>query len=568
MKPYRIAGLTIVFGMLLGFAFIVALSPVSADLTGPDSNTVSLTQDAVLNGIVPLERSSSEETAVEAATSTLCRLGFAGANVPFSDYPPGVVESLRGGWLFNWSLGGWDKVTTGMRIAPSINVKQLKWDNGYVEVDWNAPYAVPYTYTVKPSIDIIKRIVSQHPGNIWLVGNEIERRDWPYGTPENPLGSLGQGEILPEVYAVAYHEIYHAIKTADPTAKVANGSIIFPSPLRLEYLTQILDEYEKRYHTPMPVDVWQIHLYLIPEQRDSWVGGADIPVGLDDQTGMFADFSAEEKVLLNKDFSYVPGLLRDFRGWMKDHGQQNKPLIISEMAVLMPDWIMPGEFTPIKIRDEFLYQALDFVFHETDPNLGYPLDDYRLVQSMWWWSFDMDYGYYTADGEFRQAYNGNLAWSGLGEPRNAPNSMGISELGQYWAAYVAGVPDDINLRPIAVHPAAGLSHSGEPVTVTVNLKIVNSGNVAVTTPFTVRFMKEGTSTILASATVNGRLEGCGEVYDSLYTPIPNLAPGMHTIRVIVDYGNQVPEVKEYDNDWVFTILVSGHHLRLPLLIRR
>ena len=456
-----------------------------------------------------------------------------------------------------------------MQYGPSIFVKQLKSNNGFVLTDSAAPYAWPYTYTVSPSIESIKRLVARHPGNLWLVGNEIERRDW--SCDDNC--SLGQGEILPEVYAVTFHEIYTAIKAADPTAKVSNGSVILPSPLRLQYMTRMWDEYVRLYQTPMPVDVWQIHLYLMQEKAGDF--GADIPPGIDDDgTGLYANLSPIDKWLVNKKFSEVKPLLIAFREWMKAHGQQNKPLIITEMAVMVPDWIpeLTGEFTPEKIRDDFLYQALEMVFQAKDTNLGYPLDDYRLVQSIWWWSLDKDYGKYVTNefGQkvFLQSFNGNLAWPGIGGLYNAPNPMGISKLGEYWASYVSHITDDTNLRPVGVHPGAGYSANGEPVTVTVNLKIANSGNVAVTTPFTVRFLRNGTSIVLASATVNGRLEGCGDVYQSFYAPIPNLAPGVHTIRAIVDYGDQVPELNENDNEFVFKILIVGHHLNLPMIIRR
>ncbi|MDF1514809.1 MAG: hypothetical protein P1S60_13450, partial [Anaerolineae bacterium] len=401
---------------------------------------------------------------------------------------------------------------------------------------------------------------SQHPGQLWLVGNEIERRDWKTST-----GHTGaQQEILPEVYARAYHEIYYAIKSVDPTAKVSNGSIILPSPLRLEYMSRIWDEYKRLYHEPWPVDVWQIHLYLIREKR--YETGAGIPAGIEAASGLFADLVDPELTLLNKDFSHVPGLIRAFRVWMKEHGQQDKPLIITEMAVLMPDWIMPGEFTASAIRNEFLYPTLDYIFNIKDPDLGMPNDDNRLVQTMFWWSFDKDYGYYD-NNTFRQAYNGNLVWSGLGPPDNAPNPQGISELGQYWANYVANVPDDVNLQPVVAHPAAVISKSGDPVSVEVKLTIANSGNVDVTQPFSVLFQQESSGAFLASSEFSGRVRGCG-AETTMSANIPNLAPGLHSIRVIVDNYDDIPEMNNGDNALVFTVLVAGHELRLPFIIRR
>ena len=181
-------------------------------------------------------------------------------------------------------------------------------------IDWEAPYVDPYTYTFTPSLQTLANLAVQYPGQLWFAGNEIERRDWWFEKPDGSLGSLGRGEILPEVYARAYQDIYTAIKAADPIAKIANGSVILPSPLRLEYLTKMWDAYYELYNAPMPVDVWQIHMYLIQEKRFDW--GADIPAGSDVLTGLFVCDNYTDTVMLNKGFSQVADLLRDFRTWI------------------------------------------------------------------------------------------------------------------------------------------------------------------------------------------------------------------------------------------------------------
>ena len=284
---------------------------------------------------------------------------------------------------------------------------------------------------------------------------------------------------------------------------------------------------------------------------------------------MFADLSPTDKWLVNKDFSEVPPLLIAFREWMKAHGQQNKPLLITEMAVMVPEWMpgVEGEFTPEKIRDDFLYPTLDMVFNTTDPELGYPDDDYHLVQSMWWWSFNMDYGKYV-DGEFRQAYNGNLVWSGLGAPSHAPNSMGLSTLGKYWIDYVSLMDDDPNLRPFTIEPLTALSPSGNPITATLHLKIINNSEVAANPPFTVTFKDVDTGKVIDRIVVSDAVEGCGDKYDTVDIQWSNLALGFHKIRAIVDDGNSVVEENETDNVKVFTFFVSGYHLHLPMVVRR
>ena len=491
-------------------------------------------------------------------TSPLCRLGVNQVNRSPADYPSQDFNRLRAGWYFNWSTSLNPPRPNGIKYAQSVFVKQWKWYNGQLVLyHRDAPYAQPYTYTVRPSIPQIKQIASANPGSLWLIGNEIERRDWG-----NSPGQ-GQQEILPEVYAVAYHEIYTAIKEADPTAQVANGSIIVPTPLRLEYMSRMWDEYLRLYGEPMPVDVWQIHVYLGPEKRNSW--GIDIPAGIDAEVGMFYFGENDPRnVLVNKDFSYVPDLVRAFRAWMKDRGQQGKPLYITEFGVSMPDWVLPGEFTWEKIRDEYMYPGLDFLLNAKDPELGYPADEYRLVQSVWWWSLDGDGGEYEGN-RFYQYFNSNLFWSGIGPPTHSPNPMGLTPLGNYWISYTAALREEMNLRPLGVMADPPAFSNGEPITVTLRIQVSNSGNTAASRPFTVT-LYDDTDQQIGSFRVHN-LEGCGSVFEALIV-WPGVAPGAHRIRVQVDSANEITETREDDNEVFVTLLVATSRIHLPLVLKR
>lgn len=488
----------------------------------------------------------------------LCRLGLNVLNRPISDYPEETLSRLRAGWYFNWSTSYSPPRPNGIRYAQSVFVKQWKWKDGQLVLyDVDAPYAQPYTYTVRPSIPEIRQIAAANPGSLWLIGNEIERRDWP-----SSGGASGQQEILPEVYAQAYHEIYLAIKEVDPTAQVANGSIIVPTPLRLEYMTRVWNEYFRRYGEPMPVDVWQIHVYLGPEKRRDW--GIDIPAGIDADEGMFyfnGDF--RKRVLVNKDFSYVPGLVRDFRFWMKERGQQNKPLLITEFGVSMPDWVLPGEFTPEKVRDEYMYPGLSFLLNARDPELGFPADDYRLVQSVWWWSLDGDGGKYE-NGNFYQYFNGNLLWSGLGPPTHSPYNMGIAPLGYYWITYTSALTEYLDLQPLTIVADPPPFSLGEPVTVTLKVRVSNSGNVNLSQPFSITVYADGQR--IDTEVINS-LEGCGGVKEFV-TIWPNVEPGVHTVGVVVDEENQIQEIDETDNTINGTILVATYRTYLPIAFKR
>ena len=144
--------------------------------------------------------------------------------------------------------------------------------------------------------------VASRPGLLWAIGNEIERRDWDTG---------GQDEILPELYAQAYHEVYTTIKRADSTAQVANGSMVAATPLRLQYLERVWNAYTAAYGQPMPVDVWNLHIFILPEQLGGW--GAGIPAGLSETQG--ATYCLVDRTD-NRNFSLAWEQIVNFRIWM------------------------------------------------------------------------------------------------------------------------------------------------------------------------------------------------------------------------------------------------------------
>ena len=94
---------------------------------------------------------------------------------------------------------------------------------------------------------------SRQPGRAWLIGNEpdIVHQDW----------------ATPAAYAAAYHTLYTAIKAADPSAQVVAGNLSQITPLRLRYLDAVLAAYAAAYGAPMPVDVWGMHAFVLPEVR-------------------------------------------------------------------------------------------------------------------------------------------------------------------------------------------------------------------------------------------------------------------------------------------------------------
>ena len=333
-------------------------------------------------------------------------------------YQSAGLANLRLGWYVDYGYGGGALPSLGMDYVPTVGVKQLKIgaDGKPTTLPCQGCAYLP-SYSVSPALSELPSIVRSRPGLLWVVGNEIERRDWCTGGL-----NCGQSEILPDLYAQAYHEVYTTIKNADPTAKVSIGSLVEWTPLRQQYLEGVLSAYTSTYSQAMPVDVWNLHIFILPEQASSW--GAGIPAGSSATGG------ATYGVLDNKNFSLAWDQIVSFRTWMANHGQQNKPLILTEYGVLFPDWVSPGQFTPEQVRDSFMYPSFNYFLNQTNASIGYPSDGNRLVQRWIWYSMDDDTRGWNY-GQYVQNYNGSLFSSGL---ESAP--LGIATLGGYWQQYV------------------------------------------------------------------------------------------------------------------------------------
>lgn len=131
-----------------------------------------------------------------------------------------------------------------------------------IHVDEFLPEWQPQGYW--PSGSYLRSVVIDNPGATWLIGNEAEYRgDHDHTTPEG--------------YARIYHDVYHAIKTTDPTAKVAMNGFATVSPLRLAWLDRAWAAYRALYGVDMPVDVWNYHGYVVNEMVHEW--GPDLPYG-------------------------------------------------------------------------------------------------------------------------------------------------------------------------------------------------------------------------------------------------------------------------------------------------
>jgi hypothetical protein len=213
---------------------------------------------------------------------------------------------------------------------------------------------------ISPSPEAIRSTAESLPGQVWIIGNEPD--------------VIWQDNVTPTRYAVVYHELYWLIKSFDPSALIAVGGISQATPLRLQYLDQVLLAYQERYHQLLPADWWTVHGYVLREQQGSW--GVEIPPGLDATQGELYEVSDHSRLDL------FEAQLISFRQWMKANGYQDTPLALTEFGILMPT---SYGFPPETVAD-YLEQTFTWLYQAQDESIGYPADAYHLVQKWAWFS--------------------------------------------------------------------------------------------------------------------------------------------------------------------------------------
>jgi hypothetical protein len=300
------------------------------------------------------------------------------------------IRSVNAGLYMDWLARRQPARPNDMEYIQTVRVHQALACSSWWAADRTAcPYVTPYAYVFRPSSAEIALVASMNRGSTWQIGNEMDRRDFCNGDFGGQW--CGQDEMLPEVYAVAFHDIRQMIKNADPTAKIAIGAVIEATPLRLEYLTRVWDEYLKLYGEPMPVDVWNTHNFILKETGGY---GASIPPG----------FALDHPDVWNpvNDCSHVDmeifdEFIRAYRVWMKEHGQQDKPLIVTEFGVLykrpydvdITDPLAPcGSFDSATLVQEFMVGAFEYFRNTKDCAIGDRSDECRLVKRWLWYSLD------------------------------------------------------------------------------------------------------------------------------------------------------------------------------------
>jgi hypothetical protein len=427
------------------------------------------------------------------------------------------VESLHAGWYHNFGAIVAPERPGGMAYVTTIRVHK------------DGPFADRACSTC-PTWDQLEIMLDLNPGNWWMIGNEPDRQD----------------VVTAARYAELYHDLYTFIKAHDPSSLIGIGGVVQPTPIRLQYLDMILTAYQSRYGTALPVDVWNIHNYVLREAVDGW--GCGVPPGTDPALTMDEDDEPPYDLLNHDNLELWIKHIVDMRQWMKNRGYRDRPLIITEFGILMPEAY--GYDYP-RVRT-FMLETFDWLRTAIDAETGYPQDGNRLVQAWAWYSLnDPAFEIETLPG-----------WSHLFEP----TTKTITALGLDFAAYTAPLtqpyPGTVDVEVRAVSLSTPEPAGGNPVTVTATASIANNG-ASPAQNLLVRFERD--STPAGEILIPSLQPGAVQNVTVEWTGLP-LGTG-YEVLVRADQDLQVGDCNPYNNTRSTRFLVT--HLRnyLPVIHR-
>ncbi len=322
--------------------------PIDQLLHACESSPLSYTGPLVPTQNMPVPSISLGEIEPAGAIPQAAWSTRAGFSISYTTDPTYWAQLLGSGWYLDWSV----------QSEPQIEGPQ-HWQMVRVHQD-----------CISPSPRAIQAAAKANPGQVWIIGNEPD--------------VIWQDNVTPERYAVYYHALYRLIKLSDPSSLIAVGGISQATPLRLQYLDQVLQTYRNLYGQPLPADWWTVHGYVLREQKGSW--GVEIPPGIDTTQGMLYEISDHGRLDLFEDQVFK------FRQWMKENGYQDTPLALTEFGILMP--ISYG--FPVEAIADYLTQSFTWLYQAQDEQVGNPEDNYQLVQKWAWFSIT-DPGYSSSN---------------------------------------------------------------------------------------------------------------------------------------------------------------------------
>jgi hypothetical protein len=276
----------------------------------------------------------------------------------------------------------------------------------------------PYQTTVaqvNPK-DPSQSIILANPGDFWIIGNE----------PDTIYES--QDDLVAEVYADRFFSLATIIRHLDPTAKIGFGTIVQPTSIRLRYLEKAWDRLVIRAGSVQAasslIDVWITHGFIMNEMVNQW--GTGVPPG-------FENDHADAIHITDMSDTYSPSIfttrIKKFRQWMKEKGEQNKPLWITEFGSYLPPITRPSDnfyTVPDAVSLQYMIKTFDFMMDAADPSIGMPLDKNHLVQSWFWYSLN----------DHRYSFGGSLFNIDLTDSQGNPLPPSLTQIGTAYLNYV------------------------------------------------------------------------------------------------------------------------------------
>ena len=551
---------TLFAGLVAGLAILVLA--LHALASGAESDRLSASRAAA-----PAAQDDSPQAEDDTLAATNCRYGV--GYVPSLPASLSWIPTLDAGWYVNFSASTYGVNVRSATFAPVIRVRQEILAGG-VRTD-NYTVFPPLTYSYRDLQgrvqDGVGSLVSKNRGHYWLIGNEVD------------VNNFVQDNTMPQVYARAYHEIYDYIKRTDPTAKVAIAGLSMMTPGRLNYLSIVWDTYQTLYGQPMPVDIWNMHLYVLeernPAEPNNEYGDGKIALGTDPALAKWSSQGFADRCPAPGDASADPRpdvhcrsehdsvrIFRDqvyeMRRWMAARGQQNKPLIISEFGLLYPyvldangQYFLKDEhgrpFDPTRVT-KYLRDTITFLETAKDPSLGYPADGNRLVQQ-WLW-FSIVTGPETSGGSSNLIKWTTFQNATPGDPAQ------LTTMGQAFQQMANGSDNWRNLVGGAARNVVTLARRQDnkgAALLTATFR--NSGTLSVIQPIKVTFysnqaLTQEIGSVVYDPTTRGAVAGCswggrnGEQASIMWN---NLAPGTYQYWAKIDTLNAVGETVETDN---------------------
>lgn len=481
------------------------------------------------------------------ASTPSCRYGAATFS---STQSQNWVGPLNLGWHVNFGVWG----TPGPATLEFVSIIRLK------QQKIGCTRLPGYDFSPALTDDDLGAAIRRRPGTLWIVGNEPDRGPNPEDTACTEYRS--QDDTAPEVYARAYAEAYGFIKRIDPTAQVSPAGLVQVTPGRLQYWEIVWLTYRALYGVDMPADAWSMHLYVMPEARPDGQPNsiANIAIGTDPalairESGGVQAYCSDPAVYCLSEHDDMGEFARQvvmMRQWMKDHGQQDKPLLLTEYSILYPHFVPDeygGTYVPARVA-AFADNSLRYLDTAADPAIGYPKDGNRLIQRWLWFSVQL---------------------KGVGYVSNLVNDAltDTTVVGQAFANRSAAAPRTLNLFPRLVYGTVGLTSNGTGTrNALLTAQVRNAGSIPTTASFVVKFYRDaGLTSLIGSATVPADLGGCESEGALVHVVWPNLTPGEHTFWAKVDADGVIGETQENDNVMQGKVRVYRYGLALPFIPR-